>query len=851
MPKPEQPALAETFIEQTATRPDAPGTVGEKKPRPKPATPQPRPKRKNPAAEPPIEATQPTNRSAAPAGKSGSKPKPDLPIPKQLGGYQILGELGRGAMGAVYRARQISLDREVALKTILGQWAKEPRMIARFTREAYAAAQLTHHNVVQIYDLGVDDGTHFFAMEFVRGRPLSDLVKEQGRLDPELAVSFILQAARGLQAAHSHGMVHRDVKPANLLISDDGIVKVADLGLVKIATDENLDSDVDVNSALAGAKANITMANVAIGTAAFMAPEQADNAAAVDHRADIYSLGCTLYSLITGRFPFQGTTALEVISKHRSEPIVRPDAIVDRVPEGLSEIVVRLVAKQPADRPANMGQVVEELERFLGVQSGGEGFSPSEEHANTLQECVNEFNKSPTARLRSLVGYGFPIVCGAAGLLSLIVSPLLAGGIVACGVSAVLAYFVISGIRDRTDLFAEARGVAARSSWSDRLTWLGGLLLLLAVAWAIGTLWVWLLAAAVGTGLAFGFHFFFDSRLQKDRAVGLKKAEDLLRSMRLRGLSEHSVRRFVSRYSGDDWEEFYESLFGYRAKLVAREEAERGELGKRRKRFRRWRDPLFEFCSSRAKAQTAHANQEHLERVEQKRFAAQGMSAEDATAQAKQIAAAMVRDALETRTLEMEQKLAVIDPAIAAEQKRHRIKQMLADAKNHVPSPMHAREKAWRWLHRLFGSRMRFIVGCLLVVGCLLWVRQNDLFSPDDLKTAGSDLMEGKTASIKDTLEAGNAKKSEPLKLPLIGALFSSFAPGVAGLLLLISTFVSGVRMSLVAIPAALVVLFGQHFGIPGIEAIGGPQTTCYAIGAILVVAGILLLPAEQIPGRH
>ena len=169
--------------------------------------------------------------------------------------------------GAVYRARQVSLDREVALKTILAKWAQEARMIARFTREAYAAAQISHHNVVQIYDLGVEDGTHFFAMEYVQGKTVSEIVAEAGRLDPEIAVSYILQAARGLQAAHGHGMVHRDVKPANLLVSDDGIVKVADLGLVKIATSADIEPANVPDEPLAAARADITMANMAMGTA--------------------------------------------------------------------------------------------------------------------------------------------------------------------------------------------------------------------------------------------------------------------------------------------------------------------------------------------------------------------------------------------------------------------------------------------------------------------------------------------------------------------------------------------------------------------------------------------------------
>jgi eukaryotic-like serine/threonine-protein kinase len=154
-----------------------------------------------------------------------------------LGGYQVLKLLGRGGMGAVYLARQTSLDRLVAVKIMLPKAAANPGFVARFTREAYAAAQMVHHNVVQIYDIGSAKNTHYFSMEYVKGESLMDLVRREGKLDPEQAVGYILQAARGLKYGHDMGMVHRDVKPDNLLINDQGIVKVADMGLVKLAAD--------------------------------------------------------------------------------------------------------------------------------------------------------------------------------------------------------------------------------------------------------------------------------------------------------------------------------------------------------------------------------------------------------------------------------------------------------------------------------------------------------------------------------------------------------------------------------------------------------------------------------------
>ncbi len=192
------------------------------------------------------DAVVPAEQAATAVGLTASP----LPIPKSgqeagpkevlatLGGYQVLKLLGRGGMGAVYLARQTSLDRLVAVKVMLPKAAANPGFVARFTREAYAAAQMVHHNVVQIYDIGSVKNTHYFSMEYVKGESLMDMVRRDGKLDPEQAVGYILQAARGLKYGHDMGIIHRDVKPDNLLINDQGIVKVADMGLVKLSGDD-------------------------------------------------------------------------------------------------------------------------------------------------------------------------------------------------------------------------------------------------------------------------------------------------------------------------------------------------------------------------------------------------------------------------------------------------------------------------------------------------------------------------------------------------------------------------------------------------------------------------------------
>jgi serine/threonine protein kinase len=347
--------------------------------------------------------SKPTGAAVGPAGDDtsgfdlagGATAAPKMDVPSTLGGYQMLKELGRGGMGAVYLARQISLDRNVAVKVMRPEWTSDPIFVARFTREAFAAAQLVHHNVVQIHDIGAERDTNFFSMEFVEGESLGDIVKREGKLDAEVAVGYMLQAARGLALAHEQGMVHRDIKPDNLMLNRHGIIKVADLGIVKTPGAAEAIRPADDRRAAPkpanpSAPTHVTMAGIAMGTPTYMAPEQARDASKVDARADIYSLGCTLYVLVTGRPPFEGKTAVEVITKHASHPIVPPEAIVKRVPKALSEIILKMVAKRPEDRYQTMQEVVKSLEKFLGIEGSGP-FSPREEHAQTLEEAAAAF----------------------------------------------------------------------------------------------------------------------------------------------------------------------------------------------------------------------------------------------------------------------------------------------------------------------------------------------------------------------------------------------------------------------------------------------------------------------------
>jgi serine/threonine protein kinase/DNA-binding response OmpR family regulator len=285
----------------------------------------------------------------------------------RIGNYEVVDRLGAGGMGTVFKARHRRMKRIVALKILPRSLAGDVTFVQRFQREVETIARLAHPNIVMAYDADEDEAGPFLAMEFVDGLDLASLVKKQGPLSVALVVNFILQAARGLEYAHSKGIIHRDIKPANLLCDADGTIKVTDLGLARLST--------LVGDTGATAPGGITQAGGILGTVDYMPPEQAVDAASIDHRADIYSLGATLYFLLTGQPPYQGQTVMSTLLKHREAPI--PPLVSSRsdVPAALDAVYRRMIAKAPADRFQTMTEVVLALEACLppGAETGRGG----------------------------------------------------------------------------------------------------------------------------------------------------------------------------------------------------------------------------------------------------------------------------------------------------------------------------------------------------------------------------------------------------------------------------------------------------------------------------------------------
>jgi serine/threonine protein kinase len=269
--------------------------------------------------------------SSAPSGK----------VPRRavhIGKYEVISHIATGGMGAVYKARDVELRRDVALKVLAPELAAKPGLLERFRREARHAARLRHENIVSIYECGETGGTYYLALEFVDGIDLGEYIDREGKLDPEEARLITLQAARALEHAHAHGIIHRDVKPSNFLLARPNgglLVKLTDLGLAREAGDEDF---------------RVTRAGTTVGTIDYIAPEQARDSALADIRSDLYSLGCTLFHMLAGQAPFSEGGLTERLYKHIES---EPPNVLDfnpRVPPALCVVLYRLLAKKPEDR---------------------------------------------------------------------------------------------------------------------------------------------------------------------------------------------------------------------------------------------------------------------------------------------------------------------------------------------------------------------------------------------------------------------------------------------------------------------------------------------------------------------
>lgn len=268
-------------------------------------------------------------------------------VMQQIPGYQIISKLGAGAMATVFKARQLSLDRIVAIKVLPKRLSENKEFVDRFYMEGKAAARLNHPNIVGAFDVGEAGGYHYFVMEYVEGQTVFDHIAEGNPYSEKDAINIIIQICKALVHAHENGLIHRDVKPKNIMITPSGVAKLADMGLAREKDDQ---------------EAAQAEAGKAYGTPYYISPEQIRGELNIDFRADIYSLGATFYHMVTGRVPFEGASPAVVMHKHLKAELVPPDHIISTISSGTSEIIEVAMAKDPKGRYASTQDMLSDLE---------------------------------------------------------------------------------------------------------------------------------------------------------------------------------------------------------------------------------------------------------------------------------------------------------------------------------------------------------------------------------------------------------------------------------------------------------------------------------------------------------
>ena len=259
--------------------------------------------------------------------------------------YEILEQVGTGGMADVYKAKCHKLNRYVAIKVLKKEFREDKTFVSKFRAEAQSAAGLTHPNIVNVYDVGDEEGVYYIVMELVEGITLKKYIEKRGKIPYKEAVSIAIQVAKGIEAAHNHHIVHRDIKPQNIVISRDGKVKVTDFGIAKAATSSTINSS-------------------AMGSVHYISPEQARGGYS-DERSDIYSFGITLYEMLTGKVPFDGDTTVSVAVQHIQEEIPAPSAVVEDIPISVDKIVLKATQKKTDMRYQSASELIEDLKKSL------------------------------------------------------------------------------------------------------------------------------------------------------------------------------------------------------------------------------------------------------------------------------------------------------------------------------------------------------------------------------------------------------------------------------------------------------------------------------------------------------
>ncbi|HJZ55185.1 MAG TPA: hypothetical protein VKE74_09515, partial [Gemmataceae bacterium] len=632
-----------------------------------------------------------------------------------------------------------------------------------------------------------------------------------------------------------------------------GLVKLADLGLVKTGSAERgtrneipepkFDLSAVPRSEFRAPSSDLTGVRTALGTPAYMSPEQCRDAAKVDHRADIYSLGCTLYVLVTGRPPFEGTTAVELMTKHAYQPLVPPEQIVSRVPKELSAVIQRMMAKTADDRFADMGEVIRTLEAWLGVRHA-RTFSPHEEQIERLESFAASYHAAPTAVLRSRVLKGFFLVLVLAAVLLTFFGKLTwALGVVGLAVQSTLAYFVLDGVTRRSALFTRLRQFAFGLGCGDWGVAFASAALFGVLLGMLGAFWIWVGFGLAGVGLAFALRYGFDRRIERERQPAVDDCERMLRRLRGQGLDEEDLRAFVAKFAGRHWEGFFEALFGYEAKLDARAVLLRGGAAGPREKHAAWREPLIALIERIERARKEARERRLLAAVEQARLQAAGLAQQEAEDRANAAAEAMVREADKIRQAEVERVRIGHVPQVAAFPVPAQVGVLVRGTSNpdFVFEPAKP-DHVGRVVGLFVGPHVRAVLAAVLLAGWGLWAHQNGLFPGSEVKAQASAAVENNDLSgLEQTAALDATRQTRPLEVNGVPGHLTgwvdSFNVGLAGLLLLGSLFFRGNTMSVFVIVGAAVAVAGHRFGIRSVEPLRDYHVALM-LGSVLALVG-------------
>jgi hypothetical protein len=796
---------------------------------------------------------------AVPQGARDLRPR-WLPggTPRFLGHHVLLKRLGCGPRGQAFLALPASLRHLAVLKVLAAERVADPIFRAHFTREAFAASMIDHPNLAALRDLGTERGRQFASVRYVAGCSIAELIESGSRLEPYQAAVVILQAARGLRAAHRQGIWHRDVKPGNIRIDASGLVKVDDLGL-------------EMTPSLAAALESrhkekpdsAARVSAAVGTPAFMAPEQGRDPVASDGRADIYALGCTFYTLVTGKPPFAGENAAELIRQHQEDAPVPAREWVPGLPRAIDDVIRTMMGKRLDERYPSMDVLVEALERTIGLK-GEAATTALASEGREINELADRLATStaPARRLRSrILALSCTIWLGFVALLFRLglVQPAL--GILGFGALTGVIICITSSIAGRSELLGLALAVLLGRGFRCWVGWgsiAAGILLAVCV-W--GGILPWFLLLCAGS-LAGAFHYFLDRPWQQERRRLLESAREILRRLRGRGHDEQTLQELVAGQEGDCWVVLFRGLFG-RASLPMARTRWRPESN------RRWRTPLegggdlaYAALESRLQARLDSQHIRLLREVEERRLEALGVNLLTARRKARRIAKAMVVTAAqwrdEQRLPEAGEHSAPADGAPLRELLLRAADDPEPMLEPHEPQSSALRRRLDALGSLLLGGGLRLLLAILLFLAFAVWLDTRGILTFSQLRTqavevdhAVQDAMRasdlGRLREVKWILSVDWRRLEEPVDFPWLTDVIGDSVRGsnlaVAAGILLLSTFSGRRFVGLMALIGAAVAPFGARWGLA--LAVLEPRFDAHMqariVGVAILIAAMLL----------